>query len=116
MRVLHGAVLNGDRGPVVLGEDVVVMENTLLRGRAEHPLVVGDAVLVGPHAHLNGARIEDEVFVATGVSIFAGAVAGARSELRVGSVLHVNSHLPPDTVVPAAGSRPAGTVVLAGPA
>ena len=99
-RVLHGAVLNGDRGPVVLGENVVVMENAVLRGRPEHPLVVGDAVLIGPHAHLNGARIEDEVFVATGVSVFAGAVAGARSELRVGSVLHVNSHLAAGTVVP----------------
>lgn len=66
--------------------------------------------LIGPHAHLNGARIEDEVFVATGVSIFAGAVAGARSELRVGSVLHVNSHLPADSVVPIgwiAAGRPA---------
>jgi carbonic anhydrase/acetyltransferase-like protein (isoleucine patch superfamily) len=30
-RVLHGAVLNGDRGPVVLGEDVVIMENAVLR-------------------------------------------------------------------------------------
>ena len=109
-RVLHGTVLNGDRGPVVLGEDVVVMENAVLRGRPEHPLVIGDAVLVGPHAHLNGARIEDEVFVATGVSVFAGAVAGARSELRVGSVLHVNSHLAPGTVVPIgwiAAGRPA---------
>jgi carbonic anhydrase/acetyltransferase-like protein (isoleucine patch superfamily) len=56
-RVLHGAVRNGDRGPVVLGEDIVVVENAVLRGRPEHPLVVGDAVLVGPHAHLNGARI-----------------------------------------------------------
>jgi carbonic anhydrase/acetyltransferase-like protein (isoleucine patch superfamily) len=100
VRVLHGAVLNGDRGSLVLGEDVVVMENAVLRGRPEHPLVVGDAVLIGPHAHLNGARIEEEVFVATGVSVFAGAVAGARSELRVGSVLQVNSELPPDTVVP----------------
>ena len=99
-RVLHGAVLNGDRGPVVLGEDVVVMENAVVRGRPEHAMVVGDAVLVGPHAHLNGARIEDEVFLATGVSVFAGAVAGARSELRVGSVLHVNSRLPADSVVP----------------
>ncbi len=110
VRVLHGAVLNGDRGPVVLSEDVVVMENAVLRGRSEHPLVIGDAVLVGPHAHLNGARIEDEVFVATGVSVFAGAVAGARSELRVGSVLHVNSHLAPGTVVPIgwiAAGRPA---------
>jgi carbonic anhydrase/acetyltransferase-like protein (isoleucine patch superfamily) len=110
VRVLHGAVLNGDRGPVRLGEDVVVMENAVLRGRSEHPLVIGDAVLVGPHAHLNGAGIEDEVFVATGVSVFAGAVAGAHSELRVGSVLHVNSHLAPGTVVPIgwiAAGRPA---------
>ena len=51
VRVLHGAVLNGDRGPVMLGEDVVVMENAVLSGRSEHPLVIGDAVLVGPHAH-----------------------------------------------------------------
>jgi hypothetical protein len=32
-RVLHGAVLNGDHGPIVLGENVLVMENALLRGR-----------------------------------------------------------------------------------
>ena len=37
-RVLHGAVLNGDLGPVVIGSDVVVMEHALLRGRADHPL------------------------------------------------------------------------------
>lgn len=99
-RILHGAVVNADRGPVLIGEDVVVMENALLRGRPEHPLRIGDAVLVGPHAHLNGAIIEDEVFVATGVAVFAGAVAGTRSELRINSVLHVNSVLAPDTVLP----------------
>lgn len=107
-RVLHGAVLNADRGPIIVGMDVLVMENAVLRGRPDHPLVLGDAVLVGPHCHLNGARIEDEVFVATGASVFAGAVVGARSELRVNSVVHVNTTLPPDTVVPigwiAAGS------------
>jgi gamma-carbonic anhydrase len=99
-RVLHGAVVTGDTGPVVIGADVLVMENAVLRGRADHPLRIGDAVLVGPHAHLNGTTIEDEVFVATGVSTFAGARIGARSELRINSVLHVNSTLPPDTVVP----------------
>ena len=74
----------------------------MLRGRAHHPLRIGDAVLVGPHAHLNGTIVEDEVFVATGVAMFAGSRAGTRSELRVRSVLHVNSVLPPDTVVPIA--------------
>ena len=99
-RVLHGAVLTGDLGPVVVGSDVVVMEHALIRGRHDHPVKVGDAVLVGPHTHLNGTTVEDEVFVATGVSMFPGSRAGAGCELRVNSVLHVNSVLPAGTVVP----------------
>jgi gamma-carbonic anhydrase len=99
-RILHGAVLTAEDGEVRVGVDVVVMENALVRGRSEHPAVVGDAVLIGPHAHVNGATIEDEVFVATGVSLFPGAVAGTGSELRINSVLHVNSRLRPRTVVP----------------
>jgi carbonic anhydrase/acetyltransferase-like protein (isoleucine patch superfamily) len=99
-RVLHGAVLNGDLGPVVVGSHVVVMEHALLRGRPDQPVRVGDAVLVGPHTHLNGTTVEDEVFVATGVSMFPGSVAGTGAELRINSVLHVNSRLAPGTVVP----------------
>ncbi|WP_246485846.1 gamma carbonic anhydrase family protein [Kribbella qitaiheensis] len=54
-RVLHGAVLTAENGEVHLGENSVVMENALVRGRADHPALIGDAVLVGPHAHVNGA-------------------------------------------------------------
>jgi carbonic anhydrase/acetyltransferase-like protein (isoleucine patch superfamily) len=99
-RVLDLAVIHAVQGPVTIGADVVVMEHAVLRGRAEHPLVIGDAVLVGPHSHLNGAVVEDEVFVATGASLFPGSRAGAGSELRINSVLHVNSRLEPGTVVP----------------
>ena len=99
-RVLHGAVLTAEDGEVRVGSDVVVMENALVRGRSAHPAVIGDSVLVGPHAHVNGATLEDEVFVATGACVFPGAVAGAGSELRIHSVLHVNSALPPGTVLP----------------
>lgn len=99
-RILHGAVLSAEDGEVRTGADVVVMENALVRGRAGHPAVLGDAVLVGPHAHVNGALVEDEVFIATGASLFPGSVAGTRSELRINSVLHVNSRLAADAVVP----------------
>lgn len=99
-RVLHGAVLNGDLGAVVIGADVVVMEHALLRGRASHPVRVGDAVLVGPHTHLNGTTVGDEVFIATGVSMFPGSRAPSGCELRINSVLHVNSVLDAGTVVP----------------
>jgi gamma-carbonic anhydrase len=99
-RVLHGAVLTAENGEVRLGENSVVMENALVRGRADHPALLGDAVLVGPHAHVNGATVEDEVFIATGAALFPGSVAGAGAELRINSVLQVNSRLAPGAVLP----------------
>ena len=93
-----------------MGEDVLIMENAVVRGRADHPAHLGDAILVGPHAHLNGTTVEDEVFIATGVSMFPGSTAGQGCELRINSVLHVNSQLAANTVVPIgwiAAGRPA---------
>jgi gamma-carbonic anhydrase len=98
--VLHGAVLTAEDGEIWIGDDVVIMENALLRGRSRHPVSVGNAVLIGPHAHLNGAIVEDEVFIATGASLFPGSVAARGSELRINSVLHVNSRLEPETIIP----------------
>ncbi|MGC4936594.1 gamma carbonic anhydrase family protein [Kribbella sp. DT2] len=99
-RVLHGAVLTAENGEVRLGTNCVVMENALVRGRADHPALIGDAVLIGPHSHVNGATVEDEVFLATGAALFPGSVVGTGSELRINSVLHVNSRLAAGTVVP----------------
>ena len=100
VRVLHGAVLTAEDGEIWIGDDVVIMENALVRGRSPHPALIGSSVLIGPHAHLNGATVEDEVFIATGASLFPGSVAASGSELQINSVLHVNSKLAPGTTVP----------------
>src|SRR3954466_14520128 len=72
-RILHGAVLTAEDGEIDVGADTVVMEQAVVRGRGGAPGVLGAAVLVGPHAHVNGARVEDEAFVATGASLFPRA-------------------------------------------
>jgi gamma-carbonic anhydrase len=100
VRVLWGAVVSAEDGSVELGARNVVMEHALVRGRAAHPVTTGDDVLIGPHAHVNGARIEREAFIATGAAIFPGARVGARAEVRVNGVVHVNSALPGGAVVP----------------
>jgi carbonic anhydrase/acetyltransferase-like protein (isoleucine patch superfamily) len=99
-RVLFGAVIVADDGPVEIGAQCIVMENAVLRGRPRHPLRLGDRVLVGPHAHLNGVTVEDDVFIATGVSAFPGAHIENGSEVRINSVVHVNTRLPAGTTVP----------------
>jgi carbonic anhydrase/acetyltransferase-like protein (isoleucine patch superfamily) len=99
-RVLFGAVLTAEDGSVEVGARCVVMEQALLRGRAGHPVRLGDEVLVGPHAHVNGAVVEPGAFLATGVSVFPGARVGAGAEVRVNGVVHVNSRLPAGATVP----------------
>lgn len=99
-RVLFGAVLTDEGGPVELAEQVIVMENALVRGRGGHPARVGRHVVIGPHAHINGAWIGDQAFIATGAGVFPGARVGERAEIRINGVVHVNSELPDDGVVP----------------
>jgi carbonic anhydrase/acetyltransferase-like protein (isoleucine patch superfamily) len=111
-RVLFGAVVTaeGSAGRVELGRDCIVMENALVRGRAGRHCLVGDSVLIGPHAHLNGCEIGDEVFVATGASVFPGARVAPRAELRINCVVHVN------TVVGSGQTVPIGWVAVGNPA
>ena len=99
-RVLFGAVITAEDGQVTVGPNCIVMENALIRGRQGHPAELSRDVLVGPHAHVNGARIGDGCFIATGASLFPGARLGPRSEVRVHGVVQVSTVLPADSVVP----------------
>ncbi len=99
-RVLPGAVVSAEDGEVVIGADVIVMEHALIRGRAGHPVRIGDAVMIGPHTHVNGAVVEDEAFVATGASLFPGSRVGAGAEIRINAVVQVNTLVAPGAVVP----------------
>ena len=103
-RVLHGAVLTAEDGEIWIGDDVVIMENALVRGRSRHPVSVGNAVLIGPHVHLNGATVEDEVFIATGASLFPGSIASKGSELR-STACCMSTRLMPKRLFPSVGSQ-----------
>lgn len=99
-RILFGAVVTADGGPVRIGSRCVVMENAVLRGTRKHPLSIGSNVLVGPRAYLSGCTIEDEVFLATGSAVFNGARIGRRAEVRVNGTVHLRTVLPEEAVVP----------------
>jgi carbonic anhydrase/acetyltransferase-like protein (isoleucine patch superfamily) len=99
-RVLFGAVLSAEDGHVALGERCIVMEHALVRGRARHPAVLGDDVLVGPQAHVNGAHVEAGAFLATGAALFPGCRIGAGAEVRIHAVVQVNTVLAPGATVP----------------
>src|SRR3954467_15344832 len=99
-RILFGAVVSGEDGRVEIGARCVVMENALVRGREAHPVKLGDDVLVGPHAHVNGSVVGSGTFIATGAALFPGSRVGRNSEVRINGVVHVNTVLESDALVP----------------
>ncbi|WP_051324538.1 gamma carbonic anhydrase family protein [Candidatus Solirubrobacter pratensis] len=99
-RVLFGAVVSAEDGRVEIGARCVVMELALVRARAAHPVVLGDDVLIGPHAHINGCTIGEGSFIATGASLFLGARLGNRVEVRINGVVHVKTALEDGATVP----------------
>jgi carbonic anhydrase/acetyltransferase-like protein (isoleucine patch superfamily) len=99
-QILHGAVITAEGGTITLGENVIVMENALIRATSTNSVHIGDHVLVGPMASISGATIGDEVFLATGTRVFNGARVGERSEVRINAVVHLRTILPSETVVP----------------
>ncbi|WP_055585951.1 gamma carbonic anhydrase family protein [Peterkaempfera griseoplana] len=99
-RVLFGAVLTAEGGPVELSEGCIVMENAVLRGTARDPLWLGRHVLVGPGASLAGCAVAEDVFLATGCRVFNGASIGPRAEVRVDAVVQLRTVLPADATVP----------------
>jgi carbonic anhydrase/acetyltransferase-like protein (isoleucine patch superfamily) len=109
-RILFGAVLTAEDGRIEVGERCVVMENALVRGRARTPAVLGDDVLVGPQAHVNGAIVGDGAFLATGCALFPGARIGQGAEVRIHGVVHVN------TVLEAGATVPIGWIAVGDPA
>lgn len=105
-----GCVLTAESGPIRIGTNCVVMDTAVLRGVRRGPLTLGDNVLVGPRAYLTGCTVEDDVFLATGATVFNGAVIGRGSEVRINGVVHLK------TVLPAGSTVPIGWIAIGEPA
>ena len=99
-RVLFGAVVTAEGGPVEIGANCVIMENAVVRGVPRHPTRLGDHVLVGPHASLTGCVIEGDSRIATGAVVFNGARVEVGAEVEFHAVVHVNTVVVAGIAVP----------------
>lgn len=106
----HGAVLVAEGGTLTIGENCIVMENAVIRSTSHADCQIGNHVMVGPHCHLTGCRIDDEVFIATGASVFNGARIGKGAEVRINGVVHIK------TVLEAGATVPIGWIAVGDPA
>lgn len=99
-RIMYGASIIAEGGTIEIGDDCVVLENAVLRSTVKHSLKVSNKVLIGPNAHVVGCTVDDNVFIATGASIFHGAKLCKGSEVRINGVVHIKTILQENQFVP----------------
>jgi carbonic anhydrase/acetyltransferase-like protein (isoleucine patch superfamily) len=99
-RIMFGVTVIAEGGSIEIGDNCVILENAVLRSTVHHSLQIGSNVLIGPNAHVVGCTIENNVFIATGASIFHGARLCEGSEVRINGVVHIKTVLPREETVP----------------
>jgi carbonic anhydrase/acetyltransferase-like protein (isoleucine patch superfamily) len=87
-RTIIGAgvkIIGDSHGPVRIGDDVQILENTVLHLLPDNDLIIDDGVIVGPGAMIHGCRI------GAGSVIEPGAIVCDHSELGAGCVVRAGA-------------------------
>lgn len=100
VRVMFGAQIIAENSSVRIGDNSIILENAVIRGTRNHSVSIGNNCLIGPNSHIAGCIIEDNVFIATGVSVFHGAVVKKGAEVRVNGVVHLRTTVPENEIIP----------------
>lgn len=108
-RIMFGAQIIAESSPIYIGNNCIILENAVIRGTKGLPVSIADSCLIGPNAHLAGCTIEENVFLATGVSIFHGATIKKGAEIQVNGVVHLK------TVFSEGETLPIGWVAVGNP-
>jgi len=107
--IWFGAVLRGDSSRITIGAGTAVQDNAVIHCADDLPTVVGEDVVVGHAAMLEGCVIEDGALVGMGAIVLQRARLGAGSLLAAGAVLSEGREIGPGMLaagVPAAEKKP----------
>ncbi|MEU3690687.1 gamma carbonic anhydrase family protein [Streptomyces narbonensis] len=107
--VWYHTVLRADCGPIAIGEDSNIQDNSTVHVDPGFPVSIGARVTVGHNATVHGCVIEDDVLVGMGATVLNGARIGAGSLVAAQALVPQGMQVPPGSLVagvPAKVRRP----------
>jgi carbonic anhydrase/acetyltransferase-like protein (isoleucine patch superfamily) len=101
-RTIIGAgvkIIGDSHGPVRIGRDVQILENTVLHLLPDNDLIIDDGVIVGPGAMIHGCRIGARSVIEPGAIVCDTSVLGAGCVVRAGAVVKQRSRFADGTEI-----------------
>lgn len=93
--VWFGAVLRADEGPIQIGADSNIQDNSVVHVSPGHPVIVGERVTVGHRAILHGCTVENGALIGMGAILLNGCVIGAGAMVAAGALVTQGTVIPP---------------------
>src|SRR5204862_7805615 len=93
-RTIIGAgvkIIGDSHGPVRIGNDVQILENTVLHLLPDNDLIIEDGAIVGPGAMIHGCRIGAGSVIEPGAIVCDASALGAGCVVRPGAVVKQRS-------------------------
>jgi len=101
-RTIIGAgvkIIGDSHGPVRIGADVQILENTVLHLLPDNDLIIHDGAIVGPGAMIHGCRIGAGSVIEPGAIVCDTSVVGAGCVVRAGAVVKQRAHFADGTEI-----------------
>jgi carbonic anhydrase/acetyltransferase-like protein (isoleucine patch superfamily) len=101
-RTIIGAgvkIIGDSHGPVRIGNDVQILENTVLHLLPDNDLIIDDGAIVGPGAMIHGCRIGARSVIEPGAIVCDTSVLGAGCVVRAGAVVKQRSQFAAGTEI-----------------
>ncbi len=106
-----GAILRGDMGRIVIGEDSNVQDGSI--AHMTHDLshcVIGKRVTVGHGVILHGCVVEDDCLIGMGAILLDNVKIGSGSLVAAGTLLTYGTEVPPNSIVMGSPGKVRGSV------
>jgi carbonic anhydrase/acetyltransferase-like protein (isoleucine patch superfamily) len=85
--IWFGTVLRGDYAHIEIGAGCSVQDNAVLHCAEDLPTVIGEDVVIGHGAMLEGCVVEDHALIGMGAIVLQRARVGARAMVAAGAVV-----------------------------
>jgi carbonic anhydrase/acetyltransferase-like protein (isoleucine patch superfamily) len=96
----------GDTGPIRIGAETSIQDNTVLHVDEGIPLIIGDRVTVGHSVVLHGCTVEDDCLIGIGAIVLNSARIGKGAVVAAGSLVAEGAEVPPGTLVMGVPAKP----------
>ncbi|MGD9601115.1 MAG: gamma carbonic anhydrase family protein [Gammaproteobacteria bacterium] len=97
--VWFGAVIRGDREPIVVGDNSNVQDLAVLHTDPGYPMTIGSYVTVGHKAMLHGCTVGDHTLIGINAVVLNGARIGRHCIIGAGALVGEGKEIPDGSLV-----------------